>query len=76
MPSFLSAKERRKFDAGLLASLDVVDADPAQKLYRYRKVPGAARAPTAAYELSCSTVLLTTEATLSGLLFVRNSRQT
>ena len=25
-------------------------------------------------EVSCSTVLLTTEATLSGLLFVRNSR--
>ena len=51
MPSFLSAKARRKFDAGLLTLLDVVDADPAQKLYRYRKVPGAARAPTAAYEL-------------------------
>ncbi len=48
---FLSAKERRKFDAGWLTLLDVVDADPAQKLYRYRKVPGAARAPTAAYEL-------------------------
>ena len=51
MPSFLSAKARRKFDAGLLTLLDVVDADPAQKLYRYRKVPGAARAPAAAYEL-------------------------
>ena len=51
MPSFLSAKERRKFDADLLTLLDVVDADPAQKPYRYRKVPGAARAPTAAYEL-------------------------
>ena len=48
---FLSAKARRKFDAGLLTLLDVVDAKPAQKLYRYRKVPGAARAPTAAYEL-------------------------
>ena len=48
---FLSAKERRKFDTGLLTLLDVVDADPAQKLYRYRKVPVAARAPTAAYEL-------------------------
>ena len=36
---FLSAKERRKFDAGLLTLLDVVDAKPAQKLYRYRKVP-------------------------------------
>ena len=50
MPSFLSAKARRKFDAGLLTLLDVVDADPAQKLYRYRKVPGAARTTTA----SCS----------------------
>ena len=48
---FLSAKERRKFDAGLLTLLDVVDAKPAQKLYRYRKVPDAARAPAAAYEL-------------------------
>ena len=48
---FLSAKERRKFDTGLLTLLDVVDAKPAQKLYQYRKVPGAARAPTAAYEL-------------------------
>ncbi len=48
---FLSAKERRKFDAGLLTLLDAVDAKPAQKLYRYRKVPGAARAPAAAYEL-------------------------
>ena len=37
---FLSAKERRKFDAGWLTLLDVVDADPAQKLYRYRMVPG------------------------------------
>ena len=36
---FLSAKERRKFDAGLLTLLDAVDAKPAQKLYRYRKVP-------------------------------------
>ena len=35
----LSAKERRKFDTGLLALLDVVDAEPAQKPYRYRKVP-------------------------------------
>ena len=35
----LSAKERRKFDTGLLTLLDVVDADPAQKIYRYRKVP-------------------------------------
>ena len=33
-------KEGRKFDAGLLTLLDVVDAKPAQKLYRYRKVPG------------------------------------
>ena len=49
--SFLSAKARRKFDTGLLILPDVVDAKPAQKLYRYRKVPGAARAPTAAYEL-------------------------
>ena len=40
---FLSAKERRKFDAGLLTLLDVVDAKPAQKLYRYRKVPGPDR---------------------------------
>ena len=48
---FLSAKARRKFDAGLLILLDVVDAKPARKLYRYRKVPGAARAPAAAYEL-------------------------
>ena len=48
---FLSAKERRKFDADWLTLLDVVDADPAHKPYRYRKVPGAARAPTAAYEL-------------------------
>ena len=48
---FLSAKARRKFDAGLLALPDVVDANPTQKLYRYRKVPGAARAPAAAYEL-------------------------
>ena len=38
-PTFLSAKERRKFDAGLLTLLDAVDAKPAQKLYRYRKVP-------------------------------------
>ena len=45
MPSFLSAKARRKFDAGLLTLLDVVDANPTQKLYRYRKVPGAARGP-------------------------------
>ena len=37
---FLSAKARRKFDAGWLTLLDVVDADPAQKLYRYRMVPG------------------------------------
>ena len=36
---FLSAKERRKLDAGLLTLLGVVDAKPAQKLYRYRKVP-------------------------------------
>ena len=36
---FLSAKARRKFDADLLTLLDVVDAKPAQKLYRYRKVP-------------------------------------
>ena len=36
---FLSAKERWKFDAGLLTLLDVVDADPTQKPYRYRKVP-------------------------------------
>ena len=42
---FLSAKERRKVDAGLLTLLDVVDANPTQKLYRYRKVPGAARGP-------------------------------
>ena len=48
---FLSAKERRKFDAGWQTLLDVVDAKPAQKPYRYRKVPGSARAPTAAYEL-------------------------
>ena len=48
---FLSTKAHRKFDAGLLALPDVVDAKPAQKLYRYRKVPGPARAPTAAYEL-------------------------
>ena len=48
---FLSAKARRKFDAGLLTLPDVVDAKPAQKLYRYRKVPDAARAPAAAYEL-------------------------
>ena len=48
---FLSVKERRKFDADWLTLLDVVDADPAHKPNRYRKVPGAARAPTAAYEL-------------------------
>ena len=48
---FLSAKARRKFDAGLLILLDVVDAKPARKLYRSRTVPGAARAPAAAYEL-------------------------
>ena len=40
---FLSTKERRKFDAGLLTLLDVVDAKPAQKPYRYRKVPGPDR---------------------------------
>ena len=48
---FLSAKARRKFDTGWPTLLDVVDAKPAQKLYRYRKVPGAARATTAAHEL-------------------------
>ena len=36
---FLSAKARRKFGAGLLTLLDVIDAKPAQKPYRYRKVP-------------------------------------
>ncbi len=51
MPSFLSAKARRKFVADWLTLLDVVDADPAQKPYRYRKVPGSARATAAAYEL-------------------------
>ena len=47
---FLSAKERRKFDAGLLTLLDVVDAKPAQKLYRYRRSP-ALTGPAAVYEL-------------------------
>ena len=48
----LSAKARRKFDAGWLTLPDAVDAEPAQKLYRYRKVPDRG----AGYKLSLSSV--------------------
>ena len=48
---FLSAQERRKFDTGRSPSPDAVDAKRTPTPHRDRKVPGAARAPAATYEL-------------------------